>query len=294
MLSLLQAEWKKTTSNRMLSGFLVWIYPVGVGAFMLMMLLVSLVSESSAQAMAATSSGQWTSDMSAIWLFISTFPGNIFGRMLPLAFMAIVFAGEYQWGTWKNLIPRSSRPALILAKYCTLTAFIMLSLFITSLLTAVGQALGHSVIGAAYGPELSAANLIEFAPTYFQHALLALISLVILVGFAALSALLTRSILGGLLAGFGFSVVEPMSLMLFYLVGKLIARPEMINLYQYTPTYNLDNLRSWFAQQGAAAAPLAGFTAEPRMGFSVIVLAIWILGLVTLSLLIFQRQDITG
>lgn len=294
MLSLLQAEWKKTTSNRMLSGFLVWIYPVGVGAFMLMMLLVSLISESSAQAMVATSSGQWTSDMSAIWLFISTFPGNIFGRLLPLAFMAVVFAGEYQWGTWKNLVPRSSRPALILAKYCTLTAFIMLALFITSLLSALGQGLGHAMIGEAYGPELNAASLIEFAPTYVQYALLALISLVILAGFAALSALLTRSILGGLLAGFGFSVVEPMSLMLLYLVGKLLARPEVINLYQYTPTYNLDNLRSWFAQQGAATAPLAGFTAQPGMGFSLVMLVIWMLGLVSLSLLIFHQQDISS
>ena len=130
MLSLLKAEWKKTTSNRMLSGFLIWIYPIGVGAFIAMMVLVSLLSESSARAMAATSSGQWTTDMLSIWLFISAFPGNIFGRMLPLAFMAVTFAGEYQWSTWKNVVPRSTRSNLILAKFVTLSSFIMLSLFL--------------------------------------------------------------------------------------------------------------------------------------------------------------------
>jgi ABC-type transport system involved in multi-copper enzyme maturation permease subunit len=294
MLSLLQAEWKKTTSNRMLSGFLVWVYPVGIGAFSLIMVLTSLLSESSARAMAATSSGQWTTDMTGIWLFISAFPGNVFGRLLPLAFMAVVFAGEYQWGTWKNLVPRRQRPALILAKYFTLTSFVMLSLFLTSVIIGIGQGLGHAATGAAYGPPLNLETLLDFAPTYGQQALLAMISLVILAGFAALSALLTRSILGGLLAGFGFSVIEPMSLAMLYILGKILNQPDVINLYQYTPTYNLDNLRAWFAHQGAAGAPFAGFTAEPGMGFSVVMLAIWVLGLVALSITIFQRQDITA
>ena len=165
MLSLLKAEWKKTTSNRMLSGFLIWIYPIGVGAFIAMMVLVSLLSESSARAMAATSSGQWTTDMLSIWLFISRrFPGNIFGRMLPLAFMAVTFAGEYQWSTWKNVVPRSTRWNLILAKFVTLSSFIMLSLFLTSLILGAGQGLGHALTGAAYGPKLDIANLAELRP----------------------------------------------------------------------------------------------------------------------------------
>jgi len=294
MLNLLRAEWKKTTSNRMLSGFLVWIYPVGVGAFMAMMLVVSLLSENSARAMAATSSGQWTTDMAVIWLFISTFPGNIFGRLLPLAFMAVVFAGEYQWDTWKNLVPRSRRPALILSKYIVLITFVMLSLFLTSLLIAIGESLGHAAVGTTYGPEFSIATLLAFAPTYAQQALIALISLMILAGFAALSALLTRSILGGLLAGFGFSVVEPMSLMMLYLIGKILNRPEAINLYRFTPTYNLDNLRSWFLHQAAAPAPLAGFSVEPGIGFSLALLVFWVVVLVGLSVIIFQRQDITA
>jgi ABC-type transport system involved in multi-copper enzyme maturation permease subunit len=292
--NLLLAEWKKTTSNRMLSGFLVWIYPIGIGAFFTVTLLVSLVSERSAQAMVATSSGQWTTDMTGIFVFISAFPGNIFGRMLPLAFMAVVFAGEYQWGTWKNLVPRSRRPTLILSKFITLTGFIMLSLLITSLLTGIGQSLGHKMIGAAYGPSLNFETLLEFAPSYTQQALLALTSLVILAGFAALSALLTRSILGGLLAGFGFSVVEPMSLGILFMLGKILNRPEVINLYQYTPTYNLDNIRSWLTHHSAAMAPLAGFTAQPNMPFSLAVLALWVSGLVALSIYIFQQQDITA
>lgn len=71
-------------------------------------------------------------------------------------------------------------------------------------------------------------------------------------------------------------------------VGALV---EGAAFYGYMSGRN--NLRSWFSQQSPAAAPLAGFTAEPGMGISLILLGLWVVGLVALSIIIFQRQDLT-
>ena len=60
----------------------------------------------------------WTDTFMASWGFAN----NLFGRMFLLGFTAVTFAGEYQWGTWKNIIPRQRRSLLIMAKFINLGA----------------------------------------------------------------------------------------------------------------------------------------------------------------------------
>jgi ABC-type transport system involved in multi-copper enzyme maturation permease subunit len=294
MLSLLRAEWRKATGNRMLISFLIWSPPVGLAVFFAATIVTAMVSERMALAMAATSSGQWTTDAVAVWGFLIGFPANIFGRLLPLAFMAVMFAGEYQWGTWRFVLPRASRSRVLLAKFITATAIVSLSYLLTSLITVLGRILVNRVIEHPYGPALSPGVLVDFLVLYAQHLLIGLLALLILAGFAALSSLLTRSILGGLLASFGLSVVEPMSLVLLLVLGRILDRPEIGNLYQYSVSYNLDNARAWFLHGQAIAAPLAGFTAEYSLAGSLLALVVWVLILFGLSALIFGRQDVTS
>lgn len=292
--SLLYAEWQKIIKNSMLTGFLIWIYPVGLAAFYAMAALAGLISPTAQRAMLAGSSGQWTTDMLGIWAFVTSFPANILGRMLPLAFMAVVFAGEYQWSMWKNLIPRSRRAALILAKFVALTGVIMLSLFLSSVVIGVGQSVVYKMAELTYGPTATAEVLGNFVRDYGREALLGITSLIILAGYAAVAAILTRSILGGLLAGFGLSIVEPMSLALLLVFGKVFDQPDLINLYRFTPTYNLDNVHSWLVHHSAFTQVAGNFTAHPSLGFSGIVLSAWVIGLVLLTILVFERQDITA
>jgi ABC-2 type transport system permease protein len=292
MFNLFRAEWKKVVKNYKLTTFLVWIYPVGMAAFLAILLIVQLSAKSSAQGTVAPSSGQWTADMLVTWNIVSSFPANVFGRMLPLAFMAVVFAGEYQWGTWKNLVPRNRRVALILTKLAALTAIVMTALVSTSVIVGLGQGLGHKMAGLAYGPTLTGEVLADFARDYTREALLGMISLLILAAFAGSAALLTRSILGGLLFGFGFSVLEPSELWL--VLGILLSKPEIVNLYRFTPTYNLNNVRSWLVDHSALAAVPPGFTAQPTLASSVGLLALWLLGLTALAAFVFQKQDITS
>jgi hypothetical protein len=293
-LGLLQAEWQKVIKNYMLTGFLVWLYPVGLAAFFTIAVLAASFSKTAQLAMVATSSGQWTTDMLGIWALITSFPANIIPRLLPLAFMAVVFAGEYQWGMWKNLVPRSRRTSLILAKFVVLILVVMISLLLSSLVIGAGQGLSHTVAGVAYGPAVTQEVLTNFLGAYAREALLGMVSLVILAGYAALAALLTRSILGGLLAGFGFSVLEPMSFTLLILLGRLLNKPDIINLYQFTPTYNIDNMRSWLASNLPFTQVDPSFTAQPGLAFSSIVLGAWVIGLIILVVSVFKRQDIVS
>jgi ABC-type transport system involved in multi-copper enzyme maturation permease subunit len=294
MLNLLRAEWMKAIWNYRLTGFLVWILPVGIGAFYALMLASGFASTRFAEGMLATGAGQWTEDALSVWNLVVTFPFNLIGRMLPLAFMAVVFANEYQSGMWKNLVPRASRPALILSKLAVLTALIMLSFILTSIVTIIGQGLGHGMLNQNYGPALTNATLWKFLGQYAQSAALALASLLILAGGAALAAILTRSVLGGLLIGFGLSVIDSLSLVFLLLLSTLFDKPDLINLYRFTPSYNLDNALSWFRSSAGYVLPMGNFTTPPGWLFSLVVLLVWMAGFIGLSLWVFQRQDLTA
>ena len=294
MFNLLRAEWKKAAKNYVLTSFLLGILPIGFATLIVVFTLMAFFSETMRQIPAEFSTGLWTADMLGIWAVLISFPGNIFGRMMPLAFMAVGFAGEYQWGTWKNILPRNRRPMLIVSKLVILIIIVMLSLILTSLILGIGWSVAHHIHDHPFGPAWSGEVLVEFLKLYAQTMLIGLFSLLILGGYAALSAMVTRSILGGLLLGFFFSVIDAMSLGALLFFRNLLKIPELTNLYQYTPTYNMDNLRYWFIHGSANTIVAPGFTAEPSMGASFAILIIWVIGLVSLAILIFQRQDITS
>jgi ABC-type transport system involved in multi-copper enzyme maturation permease subunit len=294
-LSLLRAEWKKATGNLLLTGFLVWIIPIGVLTFYILGLLVFLVTDDPASAgITSISAGSLTADMVGVWSLIITFPGNILGRLLPLAFMAVLFAGEYQWGTLRQIVPRSRRSSLILAKVAISTFVVLISYILASLIVGVGQSAGHAILGLDYRTLLAGEVLSRLAESYFEHMLLGTLSLLILTGFAAVAAMLTRSILGGLLASFGLSILEPMSLVFLVILGRLLNRADLANLYQFAATYHLDNARSWFVAGHPLAPPLPGFAVEPALAVSLIALALWAIVPVAISIILFNRQDITS
>jgi ABC-2 type transport system permease protein len=244
--------------------------------------------------MAMTSSHPWTMDMIASWGIITYFPMNVFGRFLPLTFMAVVIAGEYEWETWKNIIPRSRRLRLILAKFIVMTDLVVVSIMMTGLIRAGGFATNHKILNMDYGPVLNWETFSGFLVDYDQQFLLGLFFLLILAGFASLVAILTRSILGGLLASLGLSVVEPMSLGLLLFLRSIIKIPEIINLYMFTPSFHIDNARSWFILEGPLASSYVPANTEISLELSLLILVVWAISLLGLAAIIFQKQDNAG
>ena len=296
MLNLYRAEWRKVFANFRLTSFLVWIIPIGYFAFHVVMIVLSLLSETMQAGVDYFGSGDWTVDSLSTWTLLIFFPSNLLGRMLPLAFMAVVFAGEYQWRTLKNIVPRTERWKIILSKMAALVSLVMLSMLLTAILGAIGPVTGHRIHSWPYGPALTWEVFGTFLLDTARTAFVAFLSLLNIVSYAAVAAIVTRSILGGLLASFGFAILDAMSLGFLLFLRGILNMPELINLYQFTPTYNLSNLHSWLflgkAQQFITdgAAPL---TAEPSFWLSALILGIWIAGFAGLSLWLFQRQEIT-
>jgi hypothetical protein len=290
---LLRAEWLKIVRNYRFNAFLVWILPIGMFAFYCIMIIGGLLLKAPSEELIYGCDSQWTSNIYDIWNFLSAFPGSIFGRILPIAFFTVVFAGEYQWGTWKNIIPLSQRVALLISKAIASLLTVVSSILLTAPISAGGQALLCKIGGASYGPSLSAQVLKDFIGDFLLSSLIGVLVLMMVLAFSALASIMTRSILGGFLGGFGLSLLELFLLGILILFGNIFQNPSIVNLYRFTPGFNLENLRLIFFQGTPFRGELLGLNAEHTIAGSLAVMAAWILIPALIAAWKFIKQDIT-
>lgn len=294
MINLFRAEWVKIAGNRWVAGCLVWIFPVGALAFMIVVGVIMALS-STAREQFFDAPAQWTEQAVAVW----NIPNNPLGRLVLLGFTAVVFAGEYQWQTWKNVVPRNRRSLLIVIKFLALGAFIVTAFVLMSILWTVGTGVLSRIAGVPYGPSLTGGVLADFAGDYALAAALAFTSTIIAAGYAALAGMLTRSILGGVLVGFAITFVENLLAPVLALIGLLLDIPRIVHLYRLTPGYNLLNVSSWINSDEAIewtiqVSDKARYTMTDSLAFSIFVLAAWVVGLMGLTIFLFRRQDIAS
>ena len=210
-----------------------------------------------------------------------------------LAFFAVVFAGEYQWGTWKNIAPRNNRLILLISKGVVAALTVITSILITAPISAGGQAVLCKIGGASYGPAISAAVLGDFLGKFLLKSLIGVAVLLMILGFAALASILSRSVLGGFLGGFGFSLLELFSLGILILLGNIFNRPDLVNIYRFMPGYNIENLQAWFFHGSGYGGELLGMAVEISQWQSLAVMAAWIIIPFAITIYTFRRQDIT-
>lgn len=294
MIELFRAEWLKIAGNRWVAGCLVWIFPVGALAFMIVVGVIMALSSTAREGF-FDAPEQWTEQAIAVW----NIPNNPLGRLVLLGFTAVVFAGEYQWQTWKNVVPRNRRSLLILVKFVALGAFIVTAFVLMSILWAVGTGVLSRIAGVPYGPSLTGDVLADFAGDYALAAALAFTSTIIAAGYAALAGMLTRSILGGVLVGFAITFAENLLAPVLALIGLLLDIPRIVHLYRLTPGYNLLNVSSWINSDEAIewtiqVSDQARYTMTDSLAFSIFVLAAWVVGLIGLTIYLFRRQDIAS
>lgn len=291
MSDLFRAEWLKITRHVKPLSFLVWIYPVGALTGVAMLIVVALFGAS------PLGPATWTTEFAGPWKALTQFPQNIFIRLPFLAFTALLFAGEYEWETWKNIVPRNNRAALVLVKFASISLLLLVALTLTNLTWGSGRGLAAAIDGSGYGPPISVDTLRTFAADYLLEMGIALLSTLILAGIAALVALRTRSTIAGIFISLGISIVEPVSLFLLLLLASAFDAGWVLHLTRLTPTYNLDNLRSWLVEgRGGQVIPFSFFdNMEPVADgalFSAILVTLWVSALVGLTVYIFRRQDI--
>lgn len=293
MRNLLAAEWQKILGHRWMTGFTVWIFPVGaVGVFATFIVLLFLMPES--QERLLNGSLVWTDQFIGPWVMFGSSGGGLFARVLPIVFCASVFAGEFSWGTWKNIVPRSQRFGLIAVKFIVVVTMLMIALTCTSLVAGFGTFLLAAISGQTVSPELTAEMLSNFLGDYGLAVGLLWVVIILIANYAAIASMLTRSLIGGAIGGIGVMIFEEFLLVLLNLLARILNTPAIVQLYRFTPTYNLKNATYWVQIGEPASNQFFIDLAQPdSLLFSVAILVIWCIGGLLLVSWLFQRQDIT-
>ncbi len=288
---LLLAEFYKIWGNRAPTLFLVGIFPVF--AFLFLSFFVFVVTFSSdARQSVLEDPPLWTDTIVGMW----NIPNNLIGRAVLLAFVALQFGGEYQSNTWKNLVPRSQRVPLLLAKYLMVGVIIVAAFVLTSIIAGVGVGAVTKAAGADYGPPLSESVLRDFAQDYLLQATTAFVATMIGAGYAMVAAMITRSILGSLIVGYVIATAEGLSFLAFILVAFFLDDVNILRMYRFTPTYNLLNIAEWVNNNHANQLIdwEERVVASDSLLFSIVVLAIWVVGVIAVTCYAFREQDIVN
>lgn len=132
--------------------------------------------------------------------------GNPLACLFFMVGAASAFADDYRWETWRLIAPRNGRARLILAKFLCFLLFVAVSLALAVLfdrLVGIVQALFGGTLGLP-GPS----DIGRFAVAYAA----AVLELGVLGAVAGLAGVVTRSIVGGMLPAFLFSMFQALVL----------------------------------------------------------------------------------
>lgn len=295
MFELFRAEWVKVLGMRRPVAYMLLIFPA-LTCLVLGLFCLTAALDTDGPQTAQDLFGDWQKVMTASW----TIASHVISRLFLVAFTVVVVAGEYQWGTWKNLLPRRRRTPLLLNKLAVVGVLVVLTFVFESFLLLAGGRLVTWIARVDYAPAVSASALAEYLPVYLTAAVLSFLSYLMTGVFAVLAAVYSRTILGGTLTGFVLIFVERLLLFVPPQVAGYLEMPKLVHLGRVLPIYNVENLRAWMSTNAPAHFYDWAFTSlqlappEDTMVFSVLVLSAWIgLGLLACCVL-FERQDITS
>ena len=287
---LFRAEWHKIVGNRKTTFWMIWIFPVLAVVATVLGLLAAALSGDFRTGL-TEDPALWT-DVAIVPLMI---PNNPLGRMLLIGFTAVLFAGEYQWNTWKAIVPRSKRVPLILVKFFAVAVFVVFAFVLMSILLTSGFGLIHVAAGADYGPAVNGDVLRDFAEDFGLQALYAFVTTIIAAGYAALAAMISRSIIGSAVVGVVVAIGETLLFLPLFLLSYLLDTDFFVHIYRFVPSANLINLMTYYAgeQPEGLEFPSGTIIVDSQL-FSELVIVAWVVGLVTLTAYLFQKQDITN
>jgi ABC-2 type transport system permease protein len=202
---------------------------------------------------------------------------SAFFHIFFIAGAVAIFSGEYRWETWRLLTPRNSRVNLFLAKVIVYATAAGLSL------VALGLEYGlHGVYAGMLngGLKLPGANFPLLALGIF---LVNWAELLLLGLFAALIAVMSRAMIGPLIAGICFSFVQLFSMIPF---PPWDGRLQYLAAFPGRAAYQLR-----YALTGEEIGP--GMHVDLAIALpSALFLLAWILLLGAAALVRFQRQDL--
>jgi len=282
MLDALAAERLKLTRHKA-TWFLVWLYPI---LFLVAYLIAVAVAAAHAGAPSKpTGAAEWIAETAIIWKL----PDQTIGRLLIGAYVAVVFAGEYGWNTWKLIVPHRSRASLLLAKVGMIVLLFLATFLLTAVISLVFTWIEGAVRGRAVPDGVTAAAILD---AHGRAALAGLAPFLFTLASVGLAAILTRSTIAALVIGVVVAILEK----LFVQLGPYLApyaTSLVWSLYHALPGYHLVNLAAWVTEGAAHRTPFPdGRIVALDWTTSLAVAAAWTLGLAAAAFAAFRRQDI--
>ncbi len=282
MLDAISAEALKLRGHRATWG-LVWIWPIGLTLVWLLAIAIDLANGGGESRGEATAAG-WIADAVGFW----NVPGHPFGRYLIGAFVAVAFAGEYGWNTWKLIVPHRARTTLIAAKYVVVLALLACGFTLGAVLFNAFGWVEDIVTGDPIPAGIAAGALIE---AHGLAALAAVAPALLTTAYVSLAAILTRSSVAALVIGLVVTTLEQ----LFRNFAPMLEpyAPTLVGaLYQALPGYHLANLASSITDGRILEIPFPSGAFSAPWPASLVIVAAWTIVLAGLTFWSFRRQDI--
>lgn len=280
MLNPVSAELLKLRRHRA-TWMLVWIFPIG--AFVIpMIVILAQLAQGTAPSTADVS--RWIGDATDFW----DLPPDTLGRFLIGSFVAVAFAGEYGWNTWKLVVPHRSRTTLLVAKYVVTVGLVYAAFLIAAPMVTGFKWLEDVLTGDVVPDGIGAGALIA---AHGERLLAGLPTILFTVSLSAFAAIMTRSTTAAIIV----SIVYVMFEQLFRVFAPAFALyvPGVETLFELLPGYHLANIMGWLSEGQGAVQPFAsGHTTAYALGASLAVVAAWIAILVALTVWRFRKQDI--
>jgi hypothetical protein len=69
--------------------------------------------------------------------------------------------------------------------------------------------------------------------------------------------------------------------------------PQLVRIYHFTPSYNLANISAW-VNNNAPYSIFSEYSQPHSLPVSILIVALWVVGLLALTTYLFRRQDITN
>lgn len=280
MLDAISAELLKFRRHRATWG-LVWLWPIGVTLVLSLAIIIQLAKGEVGHGASAVS---WIDDAADFW----NIPAEPIGRNLACAFIAVVFAGEYGWNTWKLIVPHRARGSLIAAKYVVGLGLLICGFLSGAILFNLLIWLKDLATGTPIPAGITAAALLK---AHGLAALAALAALLFTAAYTSLAAILTRSTLAALVIGVVVTTVE--RLFRFFAPMLESYAPALVGgLYRVLPGYHLANLGEWLTEGHVLVVPFPSGPFSMAPAASLAIVAAWTIGLIALTFRVFRRQDI--
>jgi len=285
MLDVISAEALKFRRHRATWG-LIWIWPIGLAVIWLAAIAVQLMvgNEPTPAGRQAVTAASWVAESASFW----GVPGDPFGRYMIGAFVAVVFAGEYGWNTWKLIIPHRARTTLIAAKYVVALALVACGFALAALLFNLFGWLEDLVTGDPIPAGITVGALIK---AHGLGALAAIAPVMLTTAYVSLAAILTRSPVAALVIGLIVTTLES----LFRGFAPMLESfaPALVGaLYQLLPGYHLGNIASRITEGQLLEIPFPSGLFSMSFAASLAIAGAWIAVLAGLTFRVFRRQDI--